>query len=92
MACNIKQALALSVLVLMGLAPGAGGQPADAEHETGVVDAAQETAPEVDLGFLEFLGQWETDEGEWIPPSDLADENFAELLAGLVPPGSEESE
>lgn len=34
----------------------------------------------VDIALLEFLGQWETDDGEWIAPSDLADETFVELI------------
>ena len=35
---------------------------------------------EVDLALIEFLGQWETDDGEWLAPSDLADEAFVELI------------
>ena len=26
----------------------------------------------IDEGFLAFLGQWETAEGEWVPPEELA--------------------
>jgi len=37
-----------------------------------------EMAP--DLEFLEFLGQFETDAGEWIDPDSLLTEEFAELL------------
>tara|TARA_R110002073_G_scaffold221415_3_gene381553 strand:- start:88 stop:315 length:228 start_codon:yes stop_codon:yes gene_type:complete len=37
-----------------------------------------ETLP--DLEFLEFLGQFETDAGEWIDPDSLAAEEFTELL------------
>ncbi len=29
---------------------------------------------ELDLELLEFLGSWETDDGEWIDPTMLADE------------------
>jgi len=36
------------------------------------------TAP--DLEFLEFLGQFETDAGEWIDPDSLLTEEFTELL------------
>ncbi len=43
-----------------------------------IAESATESAPSLEL--LEFLGQWETDEGEWISPSDLADENFVELI------------
>lgn len=24
-----------------------------------------------DMGFLEFLGEWETDSGEWVDPNQL---------------------
>ncbi len=37
-----------------------------------------EDAP--DLEFLEFLGQFETDAGEWIDPDSLSTEEFTELL------------
>ena len=37
-----------------------------------------EDAP--DLKFLEFLGQFETDAGEWIDPDSLLTEEFTELL------------
>lgn len=33
-----------------------------------------------DLEFLEFLGQFETDAGEWIDPDSLLTEAFTELL------------
>ena len=33
-----------------------------------------------DLEFLEFLGSFETDSGEWIEPSSMLDEYFNELL------------
>lgn len=33
-----------------------------------------------DLEFLEFLGQFETDEGQWISPGNLMSEEFANLL------------
>jgi len=43
--------------------------------------AADETDDEtgVSLEMLEFLGEWETDEGEWIDPDSLDNEVFAEL-------------
>ena len=31
--------------------------------------------PETDLELLEFLGSWETDDGEWIDPTMLVDES-----------------
>ena len=33
-----------------------------------------------DLEFLEFLGQFETEAGEWIGPESLLSEGFQELL------------
>ncbi|MEX0962634.1 MAG: hypothetical protein WDZ52_01145 [Pseudohongiellaceae bacterium] len=38
----------------------------------------EEAAP--DLEFLEFLGQFETDAGEWIDPESLQAEEFIGLL------------
>ncbi len=40
----------------------------------------QEQEPGPSLELLEFLGQWETDDGEWIAPEDLADAEFGLLL------------
>jgi hypothetical protein len=37
-----------------------------------------------DLEFLEFLGQFETDEGEWIDPGSLMAEEFSDLLNAAV--------
>ncbi len=31
------------------------------------------------IDFLEFLGEWETEEGEWIDPLELEGEVFANL-------------
>ncbi len=38
-----------------------------------------EQAPSAE--FLEFLGEWETDEGEWIDPVEMEDEYLAQQLA-----------
>jgi hypothetical protein len=38
----------------------------------------QEVLPDVE--FLEFLGKWETDEGEWISPGILLEEQFGQIL------------
>lgn len=46
------------------------------------------------LEFLEFLGSFETDEGEWIDPESLMTEEFNELLQAtpiFVPDGQENS-
>jgi hypothetical protein len=31
------------------------------------------------IEFLEFLGEWETDSGEWIAPDELEDRTYAGL-------------
>jgi hypothetical protein len=48
-----------------------------------------EDAP--DLGFLEFLGQFETDAGEWIDPSSLLTEEFTELLDASTEANSDDN-
>lgn len=30
--------------------------------------------------FLEFLGEWETTDGEWVDPNEFGDEDLARLL------------
>jgi len=37
-----------------------------------------EEVPSMD--FLEFLGEWETEEGDWIDPVELEDEEFGQLI------------
>ncbi len=37
--------------------------------------------PETDLELLEFLGSWETDDGEWIDPTMLTDESEIDVPA-----------
>lgn len=59
-----------------------------AEEAPDVVDGAelaseQNVEVEIDLALIEFLGQWETDDGEWLAPSDLADETFVELIDAM---------
>ncbi len=44
-------------------------------------DAQAETPP---LELLEFLGQWETDDGEWIAPQDLEDPELVNLLDAVM--------
>jgi len=46
------------------------------------------------LEFLEFLGSFETDEGEWIDPESLMSEEFTELLqaAPLVVPNENQND
>jgi hypothetical protein len=39
--------------------------------EPGQIGASQENIETPSLEFLEFLGDWETDDGEWIDPEEL---------------------
>ena len=32
------------------------------------------------MAFLEFLGEWEGNNGEWLDPEELEDEDFVNLL------------
>jgi hypothetical protein len=50
----------------------------------------QEETPSIE--FLEFLGEWQTDEGEWIAPEELADDEFAQLLEAAFETGPEDSD
>lgn len=47
-----------------------------AENESEAED--EDTFP--DLELLEFLGQFETDEGQWMPPSSLLADEFELIL------------
>lgn len=38
------------------------------------------TSDRPELEFLEFLGQFETDQGDWVPPNVLMMEEFETLL------------
>jgi len=44
-------------------------------------EAQQSILP--DLEFLEFLGQFETDSGEWMSPADLVQPDFDQLLQAI---------
>lgn len=50
-----------------------------------VASAAQETQDSglPSLDFLEFLGSFETDSGQWIDPVDLMQPDFAQLLESV---------
>jgi hypothetical protein len=41
-----------------------------------------ETTPSI--AFLEFLGEWETEQGEWIDPLDLEDEELGKLIETTI--------
>ena len=55
------------------------GQDPDAEEEEN--NAAEQSPLEVpDLEFIEFLGQFESDAGEWIAPGNLMMDEFDNFL------------
>lgn len=80
MACRTDTALRAFVLTLgllcsaLVLAQSATPAPVDAASHA----SQEEQGPSLEL--LEFLGQWETDDGEWIAPQELADAEFGLLL------------
>ena len=55
-----------SAVLLLGLL----SSPALAQ-EPGQIGASQQNIETPSLEFLEFLGDWETDDGEWIDPEEL---------------------
>lgn len=90
MVCDIGRALIL--LTLLGL--GVTSQQVMAADATPEQAATPPTGVEVEedppsLEFLEFLGRWETDDGEWISPEDLANEDFVELIGSAMQTGAE---
>jgi hypothetical protein len=46
------------------------------------VSANEQVSNEVlpSMDFLEFIGEWETEEGEWIDPLDLEREETGQLI------------
>ncbi len=44
--------------------------------------AEEQIADEImpSMAFLEFIGEWETDEGEWVDPLDLEREETGKLI------------
>jgi len=48
--------------------------------------------PTPDLELLEFLGSFATDEGEWIDPSSLLEEEFSTLLDSVAESAQENTQ
>jgi hypothetical protein len=93
MACRTEAAL--RALVLMLALPGGGmavaqGTPPAPEGVAAQQPPQSEQGPSLEL--LEFLGQWETDNGEWIAPEDLADAEFGLLLDASLETEPDESD
>ena len=71
-----KVAEKLATICLLGLISTVQG----ADNET-----STSTEPNLpDLEFLEFLGQFETDSGEWVAPGVLMEEEFELLLEAAI--------
>lgn len=65
----MRRLIAICIGSLLPIAHGADNE---------VVPETESTQP--DLEFLEFLGQFETDDGLWIDPGSLLAEEFDDLL------------
>ena len=72
MACRRKAAWSLVLMLTVS--------SADAADQHGT-DAQAEAPP---LALLEFLGQWETDDGEWMDPQALEDPELVNLLEAVM--------
>ncbi len=94
MACRTEASLRVLVLMLgllgSALAPAQTASPAPEGPAAQQQEQEQEQGPSLEL--LEFLGQWETDDGEWIAPQDLADAEFGLLLDASLEIEPEESD
>ncbi len=66
---RMRRLIAICIGSLLPIAHGADNE---------VVPETESTQP--DLEFLEFLGQFETDDGLWIDPGSLLAEEFDDLL------------
>ncbi len=82
------------MLGLLGsaLAPAQTASPAPEGPAAQQQEQEQEQEQGPSLELLEFLGQWETDDGEWIAPQDLADAQFGLLLDASLEIEPEESD
>ena len=92
MVCDLRKALTLSTLLGVGIsspqvmAVDAAQQPVQTATPPAEAEVKGESPS---LEFLEFLGQWETNEGEWISPEDLANKDFVELIDSAMETGVE---
>jgi len=73
MACRRKAAWSLVLMLTVS--------SADAADQHGT-DAQAEAPPPLEL--LEFLGQWETVNGEWMDPQALEDPELVNLLEAVM--------
>lgn len=61
----------------------------DSSSDVGSENNTGSSAELPDLEFLEFLGSWETDSGEWVDPTLFLEEEMQELLESAQAPNSE---
>lgn len=61
---RVKKLIMATLLLLTCLPQAHAFEPEEAKNPP-----TEQEAPTLD--FLEFLGEWETEEGEWIAPDDL---------------------
>ena len=54
-----------------------------AQVATLVYAADESVAAEPTADFIEFLGEWETTDGEWVDPNELATEAATQADTGL---------
>jgi hypothetical protein len=47
---------------------------------TSLIFAEEQNDNMPSIEFLEFLGEWETDEGDWVDPATLESEEIGELI------------
>lgn len=76
-----------TILVLAVFSPTGYGAEANEQNS---LEQQENTLP--DLEFLEFLGSFETDSGEWVNPENLASEDFDALLSSALEAGQESSQ
>ncbi|MDO9319915.1 MAG: hypothetical protein Q7V56_17205 [Gammaproteobacteria bacterium] len=76
MVCRRAAAWSLALTLLMASSAWGGDQDGS--------DEQTEAPPPLEL--LEFLGQWETDDGEWIDPQELEDPALVNLLEAALAP------
>lgn len=59
----------------------AGKQQANADKPQADTDKQQANAGEPSLQLLEFLGSWDNGHGEWVDPTEFADDSFEQLVS-----------
>lgn len=82
---KLRRRLLLGVLGMFPLIAAA--EPASVAADEAVNAAVNKEAPSLEL--LEFLGDWETEDGEWLDPIQILEELEAESQTAEVEDGSD---